>query len=356
MHSVGVARKKVDQQQAVEISLELAPYIMAYKNYKNVLNAQGGPQHSMKEAVYKATYEDLRLRLLNDLSPFAGGNLDDVFDLAMDTQRLTRLRSLSSNINDRINAHEALKNSAVYEALADSFGEILTNAVDETLEKFLKSSERMNPVDTLRATLLVDIDDHTNPDQLTISCFHKDGRGFKATFLDDVSTLEKRKDYIATFSSNKLSEAKLHGDIPLFIGGRGQGLRMLMRKIDEGTFSGPDRKYAKSFNKAAVSSIEFNNKVDSSGNIEGAMISITSSKKPVAIEERSSHQRIERDSREVMKDIKKRTRDGQSSPQSIAIDMDFLNEPVDETDNESTSPNPQNVKRSSIVKNSRAVH
>jgi hypothetical protein len=100
-----------------------------------------------------------------------------------------------------------------------------------SLEKYLKSSERMNPVDTLRATLLVDIDDHTNPEQLTISCFHKNGRGFKAAFLDDVSTLEKRKDYIATFSSNKLSEAKLHADIPLFIGGRGQGLRMLMRKF-----------------------------------------------------------------------------------------------------------------------------
>ncbi len=320
----GVSRKRIHSEQVVELSIELAPYIMAYKNYKNVLDNQKGSTNSKQELFYKATYEDLRNGLMDSLSPLTGGSLAAVFDLAMDTEKLTRLRSVAKVIDERLNYNEALKKSSVYEALDDSFVEILSNAVDDTIKKYLESSKSARPINTLKATLQITIDDHTNPDNLTISCFHKKGGGFKESFLQQVSTLEERKGYISTVSSNKLSEAKLWADIPLYIGGRGQGLRMLMRKIDEGRYSESDRKHATKFYKAPVSNIEFSNKMDVFGKAEGAVITITTSKQPVVMEQSGNAKIKGRDTREVIRDMKQRNMNTKS-PSTIAIDVDFLN-------------------------------
>ena len=334
-----VSRKKVILEQAVELSIELAPYIMAYKNYKNVLDVQGGFRNSAQERVFQATYEDVRLKLMDSLSALTGGSLEDVFDLAMDTDRLKQIRTVASSANNRINFNESMKKSAAYEALDDSFVEILSNAVDETIAKHLASSKAMKPISSLKATLLVTIDDHSNPDNLTISCLHKKGRGFKKDFLQQVSTIEERKAYISKVSSNKLSEAKLLADIPLFIGGRGQGLRMLMRKLDEGTYSESDRKHATKLNKAPVSSIEFSNKMDMLGKKEGALITITTSKLPVVIiKEQAASDHHELDAREVMCDMKQRNMDAKKSTESISLNMDFLHDASGNDKQGSASP------------------
>ena len=62
-------------------------------------------------------------------------------------------------------------------------------------------------------------------------------------------------------------------DIPLYFGGRGKGLSMLIEKIDAG-----DQTRV----KAAFADIKLTNQInDSSGKIEGAVITIVTSKEPV---------------------------------------------------------------------------
>ncbi len=330
-----IDRRKMHSRDSAEISIELAPYIMAYKNYKNVIELQGGSTNSVMERAYKATFDDLRIRLQECLSPFTGGDFEEVFDKAVDLQRLKEIQEVSSLPNKRIAYLESLKHSAAYEALNDSFVEILSNAVDETIAKHFESPEGTQIIDSLKASVCVGIDDQTDRRNLSITCFHKHGRGFQDSFLKRVASADERKTYMATVSSSKLADAKEMADIPLFIGGRGQGLRMLMRKIDEGTFSEADRKYARRFNKAAVSEIDFSNKVDAVGNVQGALITITTSKAAVVLVETA----------ELTRNFKKDTQEAKKSPLSVAIDLDDSDADVEQSADDysraSFSPSPR---------------
>ena len=85
------------------------------------------------------------------------------------------------------------------------------------------------------------------------------GTGFPADFLDRVGSLEARNDYRKEVVSHKLVEAGTSPEIPLYFGGRGKGLSMLMRKIDLGTHNESDHKHAKKNYKAEVSDVVFSN-------------------------------------------------------------------------------------------------
>ena len=193
-----------------------------------------------------------------------GGCWEDVVDLAMGGKAQSK----------------SIKGSTASEALEDSYVEILKNAVDEVIAKHFGSASIIKPEDTLKAILVVSIDDKTNPENVVVSCVDN-GRGFTDTFLHRVDTLENRIRYTHRASSEKIPAVKSPSDIPLYTGGQGQGLRMLIRKIEEGTYVEDARSRATMYYKAPVSEIKLSNILDSSGKVAGAVITVTTSKQPV---------------------------------------------------------------------------
>ena len=308
-----VQRKKIPMEQAVELSIELAPYLKAYNAYNNMLIDKN---NSGQLPNVLCDYNHHRETLLDSLSPLSGGCLAYVFDMAMD------------------NSMSALKDSAAYEALDDSFVEVLKNSVDEAIATHILTPNDFQSVNTLKATLVVTIDDKTNPANITISCVDN-GRGFQQAFLEQVATSNARAIYAATAISHKLVEANLLSDIALFTGGRGLGLRMLMQKIDLGTLLDAERKYPTYFCRAPVSNIVFSNKIDALGKIEGAIISITTSKQPIA---KVPLQRHEFEPKRAKKDCMETVQRNRS--QSISSTLSIDTDPLDDTDQNADSPSP----------------
>lgn len=258
-HTDVVQKKKVPGKQTVELSIELAPYIEAYKKYKHIRDIQGDAKEIL---AHKNEYEHLRTHLLDGLTALTGGCWENVFNLAMSPEK------------------QILKDSAAYQILDDSFVEILNNTVDETIAKHMESSRVIRPVNTLKARLSVTIDDYTNPDNISIT-FVDNGRGYKKEFLDKIDSNDARKSYCEqrSGSEKRTSHAKsISPDIDIFTGGRGLGLRMLIRKVTEGSPSESARRYMQDLQRPKTADIVFNNKLDSTGRPIGAEITITTSK------------------------------------------------------------------------------
>lgn len=261
-----VQKRKIPGKQTVELSVELAPYIQAYKNYKHIVDMQKGSKSvSEEQLACKIKYEHLRTGLFDGLTALTGGCWEDVFDLAMPPEKMT------------------MKNSVAYQVLEDSFVEILNNTVDETIAKHMESSRSIRPLNTLKAILTVSIDDTTHRDNISITCVDN-GRGYKKDFLEKVDSAEGKKQYADEKSgSNKRSSnaRSISPDIDIFTGGRGLGLRMLIRKVDEGAPSESARRYIENVQRPKTADIVFNNKLDSTGRAIGAEITITTSKPQV---------------------------------------------------------------------------
>ena len=300
-----VNRHKIDGQHAVFISVNIAPYLKAYQQYE-ALSAHHTPEGGLARVDAFYQYQAQRFVLEQRLSVYGAGDFSEIYALAMAIPN-HKPDEGEAEVLDFYRANKP----AAYEALEDSFVELLKNSVDAMIHAHVNDHALPR---VLNATMRVDFDE-SKQDTVSVRCIDN-GTGFPPDFLAQVSTLEARNEYRKSVKSHKMVEAGDREDIPLYFGGRGKGLSMLIRKIDVGTHNEPDHKFAKKNYKADVSDIVFSNQTDSSGLVTGAVIMIETSKRPVLKEE-------------------KRVRD--ESPQSIAgltqLDMRFMEDNEDEEDN-----------------------
>ncbi len=242
---------KIEEQQTVKLSIELAPYIQSYKNYKHAVDMNNISNANASDLIgFKQAYETQRTKLLDGLTPLTGGRWEDVFNLAMPVDNAD------------------FKHSTAYQVLEDSFVEILSNTVDEMIAKQMESSRNIRPVNTLKAVLSVTIDTQSQPGKISIICTDN-GRGFKNAFLEKVDSADAQQLYThqKTSSNKRTSMAKsISPDIDIFVGGRGLGLKMLVRKVQEDSSLDPAQK----------ATIQFDNIKDSHGKTTGARTIITS--------------------------------------------------------------------------------
>ena len=206
----------------------------------------------------KDAYRLERNALLESLAPLTGGSFSEVYDLA---------KSHPSHAATKKYCYKA-PNPAAFKALENSFVELLKNSIDVVLQAHVNCPV-IPPV--LNATMCVYVDE-SDPKNVSVRCVDN-GPGFPQDFLNKMSTTDARKAHNHVVSSNKATEAGARVDIPLYFGGRGKGLSMLIGKIDVGD---------QTMVKAAFADIKLTNQInDSSGKIEGAVITIVTSKEPV---------------------------------------------------------------------------
>lgn len=302
-----VNRHKIDGQHAVSISLNIAPYLKAYQEYE-ALSSHHTPEDGLARVGAYYQYQAQRFVLEQSLSVYGAGDFSEIYALAMG---IPNHKPDEGEVRDFLRANKP----AAYEALEDSFVELLKNSVDAMIHAHVNN--RALPR-VLTATMCVHLDE-SKPDTVSVTCIDN-GTGFPPDFLAQVSTRELRNDYRKDTKSHKMVLAEEREDIPLYLGGRGKGLSMLIRKIDVGTHNEPDHKFAKKSYKADVSRIVFSNQVDSSGLVTGAVIMIETSKRPVLKEQR--------------------VRD--ESPQSIVgltqLDMGFMEDDEDDDEDKHFDP------------------
>lgn len=230
-----------------EVSTNLTSYITAYRTYHKAFKDKHPDVNKYEQAFIEA-----RTSLANEFRNLRSNFL---------WQRIEKnLNNLPEEQND------FMSESAVSQILSDDgFSEIFKNVIDNKIKSILNNHNN----DTLDVKLHVIMDDETDPDcvSFTIKDF---GSGFPTNILE-LTSKEKRKEYC---SQPRHSE-KAQDEISPYLGGRGLGLRQLIAKMD-GT--------GKDYVMPEKSNLRFENDIDEDNQtILGAMITLTTSKKPLLL-------------------------------------------------------------------------
>ncbi len=129
-----VERRKIGDQQAVSLSINIAPYLKAYQRYKALYdNPRPEQQLERISAFYK--YNAQRFVLEQSLTVYTAGNFGEIYDLAMSTPRQEKGEEA-----EMINYFKMANKPAAYESLDDSFVELLKNSVDALIQAQVSNS------------------------------------------------------------------------------------------------------------------------------------------------------------------------------------------------------------------------
>jgi|GEM_PF-4145566 len=115
----------------------------------------------------------------------------------------------------------------------------------------------------------------SNPDQVSIQITDA-GRGFPDSFLSKVNTQQNRDTYVNT---SRGSSKEKHENRPPLFGGQGRGLRILIADEDGDVLERSGQRIHR-FTKPEISSVEFDNIIDTNGHVQGAQITVTTSIEP----------------------------------------------------------------------------
>lgn len=265
---------KLPEEMTAEVQIDLSNYIRTYISYASELKA-GGPDAKFTQ-VAKRLFDIVRNDLASNFSEFST-LWSDVFDTITQNNHLKKIQYPTKAQEEQLLRNEAIEQSAIFEVMQDGFGEIVKNVVDEMISKHL-NSHQLGSNTNIVAKLRVSIDDYTNPDCVSVT-FKDNGRGFNQNMLR-LNDRQERLDYISSRGSPKTlsaSETQLH------LGGRGLGLRQIIAKIDEGGHLEPNGQISRVYYPPMKANFSFSNHKDKSGQVQGAVITITTEKKPLEL-------------------------------------------------------------------------
>jgi hypothetical protein len=246
-------RMKANASGHVNITLDLSLYIETYEKAYGVSRPVGPEQD---DAITQ--FERLTIEMYGQLEGVLGQiHWIDALDLA--TQNLEQSQK------------DDIAQSPAARMMDNSFIEIIKNSMDECVSRYYDSNHSVKPM----MQLGLDVDNTSNPDQVLIQITDA-GRGFPDSFLSKVNTQQNRDTYVNT---SRGSQKQKQMDRPPLFGGQGRGLRILIAAEDGDVLERSGKRIHR-FTKPEVSSIEFDNIIDTSGHVQGAQITVTTSIEP----------------------------------------------------------------------------
>lgn len=245
-------RMKGNASGHVNITLDLSLYIETYEK------AYGGRLVGPEQDDAITQFELLTIEIYRQLEGVLGQmHWLDALDLA--TQNLEQSQK------------DDIAQSPAARMMDNSFIEIIKNSMDECVSRYYDSNHSVKPM----MQLGLDVDNTSNPDQVLIQITDA-GRGFPDSFLSKVSTQQNRDTYVNT---SRGSQKQKQMDRPPLFGGQGRGLRILIAAEDGDVLERSGQRIHR-FTKPEVSSVEFDNIIDTSGHVQGAQITVTTSIEP----------------------------------------------------------------------------
>ncbi|MDF1758717.1 MAG: hypothetical protein P1U74_10550 [Legionellaceae bacterium] len=316
---------KIPASSSAKVTVNLKPYIDAYRQYKDVERAISNEIEDSDEytkqillVLYESAknkYEQIKQELIKETFEDTYSYWPDLVDEVMDLEQFNSIdeEDLLDEELEAIEAVREFKKTASYTYMEDSFIEIIKNSMDQIIIHTLQSG-----LDSNRANLELTVDLEEDPEskEIIVTCTDNAG-GFDEEFLTkNLSSFESKEAYVNRCHKTKLSDnidgsssgTKTSEEMPTLFGGQNRGLRLLIALVDNGDVLEPNGKRIPTYAPLESSKVQFENNPQN----DGAVVRIITSKEPLEFI-------YERDNITANDSSKKEGNDG--SP--LSIDTDF---------------------------------